>query len=103
MANLFLHRMPIVNGVKFTIICSNDVADTIDEFLQESFEIEVLQSGKKTTLRSETRFEVDIEDTEKIDRLTKVFASEKSLTQALFGVEIERNFPSELLDNICFN
>jgi hypothetical protein len=103
MANLFLHRMPIVNGVKFTIICSNDLADTIDEFLQDCFEIEVMQSGKKITLRSETRFEVDIEDNEKIDSLSKVFASEKSLTQALFGVEIERNFPSELIDNICVN
>jgi len=103
MANVFLHKMPIANGVKFTIICSNDVADTFDQFLQECFEIEVLQSGRKTTLRSETRFEVDIEDNEKIERLTKVFASEKSLTQALFGVEVERNFPSELLDNICVN
>lgn len=103
MANLFLHKMPISKGVKFTIICSNDIADTINEFLEDCFEIEVLQTGKKITLRKETRFEVDIEDNEKIDKLTQVFASEKSLTKALFGVEVEHNFPAELLENICVN
>ena len=103
MANVFLHKMPTSKGVKFTIICTNDVADTIDQFLNEEFEIEIMKSGRKTTLRSETRFEVDIEDNEKIVKLSKVFASEKSLVKELFGVEVERNFPSELLDNLCMN
>lgn len=103
MANLFIHKLPISNGVKFTLICSNDIAKTIEEFLGDCFELEVLKTGKKTVLRSETRFEIDIEDNEKISKLSKAFSSLDNINQSLFGIVDERNFPEELLKNICVN
>lgn len=82
MANLFLHKMPLSQGgFKYTIICTNDISETINTFLQENFEIEVIQSGKKITLRSETRFELDIQDKEKIEKLNNAFRSEEEVKE----------------------
>ncbi len=97
MANLFLHKSPTPNGVKFTIICTNDMADAIDQFLGTCFEMEVMATGTKIKLRSETRFEFEVEDPIKIESLTRTLRSSGKKE------EVDRNYPLELLENLCMN
>ena len=107
MANLFLHRMPLSQGgFKYTIICSNDISDTIGTFLQENFEIEVIQSGRKTALRSETRFELDIQDEEKIEKLNNAFRSEENVREEILSQmnpEEKAEYHKQLLSAFSLN
>ena len=107
MANLFLHKMPLSQGgFNYTIICSNEIAETISTFLQDHFEIEVMQSGRKTSTRSETRFELKIEDQEKIAAIDNAFRSEDSINEEVLGQmnpEEKAEYHKQLLSAFSLN
>ena len=103
MSQLFLHRMPLSEGgMKFTIICSNDISDKIEKFLQDNFEIEVMTTGSKRVLRSETRFELNIQDEEKIEHMNETFASEENIQESINGIS-KAEYHKQLLSAFSLN